>query len=79
MNRRWLLIALLLFGTWRGWQEREQSHPPGILAPAEPLQTEAPADTRFSKAGDQLEALARFAIEARVLDASAAKKPALVS
>ena len=65
--RRRLLLALLLAGAWHGWQEREQHQPPGVLAPAEPLQDEAPTGTRFSKAGDDLQALAHFDIEARVL------------
>jgi hypothetical protein len=63
---RWLFL-LLLFGAWHGWQEREQSQPPGVLAPSDPVQTEAEDPAPFRKGDYTLTPLAHFAIEARVL------------
>lgn len=65
--KRWLLVLLFAVGAWHGWQGRVASHPPGELAPDEPLQRGIGASPDLSKDGYRIEALARFDIEARVL------------
>jgi len=64
---RWLFLILVLWGAWQGWQEREQSRPPGILAPGEPVQGDAEGLAPFKKDDYNLVPQARFSLEARVL------------
>ena len=66
--KRWLLIVVVLAVAWWWWPQREIARTPGVTAAGAPLQTAldgtAPA---FTKAGYQVQALARFELEARVL------------
>ena len=66
-----LVVALFiasLFGAWHWWtSEREVVHPPGILAPGEPVQVAYDGDRRIAHNEHLLHLRARFEIEARVL------------
>jgi hypothetical protein len=64
---RWLLAALIAFGAWHWWQLRPITQPPGVLAPDEPLQTEAVDTAPFDVRGYAIQPLADFALTARVL------------
>jgi len=68
-ERRALLLALTLslgLGVW-WWQGRPLSHPAGVLAPDEPLQTEPESPTPWTFKNHRITPLARFEIRARVL------------
>ena len=66
-----LLVALFaasLYGAWHWWtSEREVSHPPGIIAPGEPVQVALDGERRIAHDRHVLHVRARFDIEARVL------------
>ena len=66
-----LLVALFaasLYGAWHWWtSEREVSHPPGIIAPGEPVQVAFDGERRIAHDRHVLHVRARFDIEARVL------------
>jgi hypothetical protein len=68
---RWriLVVALLAFGLWKLWSEREVSHPPGTLVQAEPEQAAVDGTRPISKSGYRIQPLESFALEARVLGA----------
>jgi hypothetical protein len=67
----WVLILLLAasaVGGWNWWsRERVVDRPPGVLAPDEPRQIDAPADRPFVHRGYDLHPRARYDITARVL------------
>lgn len=67
----WLFIALLLaslYGAWNWWSsERHVSVPPGIVAPAEPVQVDLEPPPVFSAKDHTFYARARYEITARVL------------
>ena len=66
--KRWLFIIILLAAAWYGWPQREVTHAPGVTAAGAPLQTALDgAAPKLTKAGYQIQALARFELEARVL------------
>ena len=66
--KRWLLLIVLLGGTWYGWPQGKITHAPGVLAAAAPVQTSLQgALPTLSKAGYDIQPLARFELEARVL------------
>ncbi len=70
MNWKTLLfLALIVYGGYHTWQKRAVSYPPGVVAPADPIQTSADVSTIISKNNYKLEPLANFEIEARVLGA----------
>jgi len=67
--RRWLVVAaaLVAFGAFNAWRHREVAHGPGVLTAESPRQTE-PADAHVVRHGDfELQPLADFSLEARVL------------
>lgn len=65
-----LLISALLFAVWLWFGESTAiSRPPGVLAAHEPFQDAVGRPPRMAKPGYQIEPLARFSIEARVLRA----------
>jgi hypothetical protein len=66
--KRWLLIIVVLAAAWYWWPYSQIAHAPGVVAAAAPLQT-ALEDVapRLSKPGYQIQALARFELDARVL------------
>jgi len=57
-------------GGWNLWNERTQSHPPGILAPAAPFQKNFARPIDLPRSGYRLEARAEFEITARVISRS---------
>ena len=62
------LFAASLYGAWHWWtSEREVSHPPGIIAPGEPVQVALDGERRIAHDRHVLHVRARFDIEARVL------------
>ena len=64
---RWLFIALIALGAWQHWHARPVMALPGRIAPADPTQT-SPAKRAIYRVGNyELQPLADFAIEARVL------------
>ncbi len=64
---RWLFVALIAFGAWQHWHSRPVTAAPGSLAPGDPIQT-SPARPTITRVGRyELEPLADFTIEARVL------------
>lgn len=66
--RRWLLSLFAVAVLWLLWPERELTRAPGVLAPHPPLQRPLEgAPSRLVRAGYQIEPLARFELEARVL------------
>lgn len=62
-------IALVASGGYYTWHKSAVSYPPGVIAPAEPIQTNPDNSSVFSKNGYQIEPLANFEVEARVLAA----------
>jgi hypothetical protein len=75
-----LLLALLFGGHW--WiSGRPIQRPPGVLAPSEPRQQDLANGPVFELPGHHLKALARFAVEARVLGAERYRydRPAKIS
>lgn len=67
MPGRLLLVALIGFGAWQWWTTRPASQPPGVVAPAAPLQVDLDGAAAFELHGHRLTPLARFRVEARVL------------
>jgi len=61
------LLALLLFAAWLFWPWRPIPRGPGVLAPAEPIQTNIPRIALGTLHGFQIEGLAVYDITARVL------------
>ena len=64
---RWLFVILILFGAWWHWSHRELKHPPGSMAPNEPIQTNLLKQEALNQGKYQLNLLADYIIEARVL------------
>lgn len=64
---RWLFIGLILFGAWRYWHERPVIQPAEIVAADSPVQTSKGQGKTYAHGDYQLEVLASFDIEARVL------------
>jgi hypothetical protein len=68
---RLFLVAVLaasLYGAWHWWtSEREVAHPPGVLAPGEPVQVDVDGDRRITLDRHVLQVRARFDLDARVL------------
>ena len=63
-----LVLAICLVGAYLSWKERPIPHPPGVLAPDDPVQRLLGADAPvFRQDRYQIQALAEFALEARVL------------
>jgi hypothetical protein len=62
-----VVSALLLFFLFYQNEQSSVRHPPGILAPGEPFQVEVESQPRLVKKGYEIEALARYSIQARVL------------
>ena len=62
-----ILSALLGLGGIWWWQGRPLSHPAGLLAPAEPLQTAPESEATWTYRNHKIAPLARFEIRARVL------------
>lgn len=70
MQWKTLFFLLLLgYGAFHTWQKRAVSHPPGLIAPADPVQTPVDHPTFFTYKHYKIEPLANFEIEARVLAA----------
>jgi hypothetical protein len=64
----WLVAVVFLYGLWHVWSERAISHPPGVLAPADPVQTNVRGTPpTFIKAGYTITPLASFDANARVI------------
>jgi hypothetical protein len=64
---RWLFVVLILFGAWWHWSHRELKHPPGSMAPNEPIQTNLLKKEALNQGKYKLDRLADYIIEARVL------------
>lgn len=64
--KRWLLVLLIVGGTMHWWQGRPVHPKPGVLAPESPRQ-ETVRDETIAFGDFQLQPLARFTVEARVL------------
>lgn len=68
MRCLWLLLAICAAGAYFAWGERPIPHPPGVLAPDAPSQRLLGADAPvFHQDRYQIQALAEFTLEARVL------------
>ncbi len=67
MARALLSLAVLFLLVSQLWTERGLRHPPGIIAPRAPRQSEIGTTEPFSFDGVLITPLARFEVEARVL------------
>jgi len=70
IRERWALLAAGILSLWFGigwWQGRPVAHPPGILAPADPLQTEPESAAGWTFRKHRITPLARFELRGRVL------------
>lgn len=66
--KRWLLIIVILVVAWYWWPQGEVTRAPGVAVTGAPSQTSVDGTApRLVKAGYQIQALARFQLEARVL------------
>lgn len=66
--KRWIFIIVVLAAGWYWWTPGPIERPPGVLAVAAPLQTALGNPVpKLSKPDYQIQPLARFEIEARVL------------
>src|SRR5688572_861233 len=66
MRRAFVLVALAALVWWL-WPDRGLRHPPGIIAPTTPAQEAIPPKWLGTLKGYRLQALATYAIHARVL------------
>ena len=64
---RWVFLFLVIFGAWKYWPSHSVTVPPGSIAPNEPIQTSVAQKLVHQQGKYQLEVLANFDIEARVL------------
>lgn len=64
-----VVSALLLFFLFYQNEQSSVRHPPGVLAPGEPFQVALETQPHLVKPGYEIDALARYSIEARVLRA----------
>lgn len=62
------LSAVVVWGAWSRWAERPIVRPPGVLAPAAPIQAEADDRKAFRLGSCGLTPVARFSLRARVID-----------
>lgn len=68
MLKRLLVVVVVGFGAYQWWGgEREITHPPGMIAPHDPVQTSIADAIPFEHKGYTLTPLLRFEVEARVL------------
>lgn len=67
MKRLLLIVALVFLAGWL-WSHRERSHPPGVIAEAEPVQSPVDNPSALERNGYRIKPLHRFDIEARVLE-----------
>lgn len=66
--RRWFFVIVVLLAVWTWWPQGEITRSPGVVVAAAPAQAALEgAVPRLTKAGYEIEALARFELEARVL------------
>lgn len=66
--KRWLFIIIVLAAAWYWWPHGQITRITGVTAAGAPLQTTVESEApRLVKAGYQIQALARFQLEARVL------------
>lgn len=63
----WLVAALLLFGLWRMYSQRDIAHSPGVLAPDAPLQRELGAVALIDRGEFRLRPRADFTATVRIL------------
>ncbi len=63
----WIFIALVGFGAWHYFNSREVVTPPGSIAPKDPIQTTISSAKSYTMGEYNLDALANYDIEARVL------------
>lgn len=66
---RTLFALAVIAAAVHGYMHRERTHPPGVLAPAEPRQTDAGNIAPWTHKDFHITPLAKFALEARVLGA----------
>jgi hypothetical protein len=64
---RWLVILLIVFFGYRQFKDRPVHPSAGVIAANDPVQVDVANGARFSKNNYQLQTLAEFEIEARVL------------
>lgn len=65
--KKLLVVMVIGFGVHQWWGARAITHPPGAIAPHQPVQTSVSATAPFEHKGYTLTPLARFSVEARVL------------
>ena len=65
-----IFVALILFGAWNWWSERDVARPPGVIAEQFPKQAGAGSARRFIHNGYEITPLQSFEISARVLGAT---------
>lgn len=65
--KRLLIVALLAWGAYSWWTDREVQHGAGVVAAEAPRQTSAENAPSFESQGYTLTPLARFDVRARVL------------
>jgi hypothetical protein len=63
----WILVALGLFGAWQFMSSRPIHRAPGVVAAADPLQSELDGPRSLTKGDFQVIGQARFSAEVRVL------------
>ncbi|MGI9278881.1 MAG: hypothetical protein ACR2PX_04520 [Endozoicomonas sp.] len=64
---RVVLAVCVIYGLWNWWSERPVPHGPGVLAPDDPIQTQLSDSEVFSYKDYQVQPLADFKVQARVL------------
>jgi hypothetical protein len=62
-----VILGLILLWAWHDWSNRPIKHPPGMLAPADPVQTKIAEPKPFRRGKYSVTPLAEFEIKARVL------------
>jgi len=66
--KRWLFGIIVLVAAWNWWPQGSITRSPGVLAAVAPVQSGLEGTVpKLAKAGYEIQALARFALEARVL------------
>ena len=66
--KRWLFAIIVLVAAWNWWPQGDINRALGVIAAAAPLQSELEgAAPKLSKPGYEIQPLARFELEARVL------------
>jgi hypothetical protein len=65
--KKLFIVVVIVVGAYQWWGAQAITHPPGVIAPRQPVQSRLDVATPFAHKGYTLTPLAGFSVEARVL------------